>query len=307
MLKLVRVSLGLIIGGLVSGQVLAQQYDNVQIEATKITDSIYMLTGAGGNLGLCVGDDSAFLIDDQFAPLTNKILAAIAEISDKPVQFVLNTHWHGDHTGGNENLAKQGSVIVAHENVRKRMSETHHNEVFGTTTEPAAPGALPQITFDESVTFYMNGEEIHVVHTDPGHTDTDSVVYFESSNVIHAGDLFFNGMFPFVDVSSGGSVDGVIAAAEAIAAASDDETVIIPGHGPMSNLAGLKVYLDMLRTVRDRTKKAIADGMEKSDFIPAKPFADLEEDWGGGFLPGDLFAEIAYDSYAGANIQKKTD
>jgi glyoxylase-like metal-dependent hydrolase (beta-lactamase superfamily II) len=281
---------------LVAVPVAAQRnFDNVKIEAIPVTDGIFMLTGSGGNIGLSVGDDAAFVIDDQYAPLTEKIKAAIAEKTDQPVRFVINTHWHGDHTGGNEKMGQTGAIIVAHENVRKRMSSEQFIAAFDTRV-PAAPAiALPVVTFEDSVTFHWNGDDIHVFHVAPGHTDGDSIIHFQKANVIHMGDTLFNGYYPFIDASSGGNIDGMIAAEEHVLALADDKTKIIPGHGPLADKAQLQANHDMLVTARDRIHKLVAAGKSRDEIVAAKPTADLDEEWGDGFLKPDAWVGIVYD------------
>jgi glyoxylase-like metal-dependent hydrolase (beta-lactamase superfamily II) len=271
------------------------QYDTVEIRIQKLADRIAMLTGAGGNLGVCFGADGCFLIDDQFAPLTEKIRSALRTLSDQPVRFVLNTHFHGDHTGGNENLGQAGAVIVAHENVRKRMSVDQFNAVFKRTTPPAPKAALPIVTFAADVTFYLNGEEIRVFHVEPAHTDGDAFVQFVHANVIHTGDLCFSGRYPVIDVSAGGSIDGMIAAAGRILTAATPETKIIPGHGPMMNMEDVRQYREMLSAIRDAVKKLIDDGKSLEEVKAATPTARFDERWGKGSA-ADRFTEIVYNS-----------
>ncbi len=191
----------------------AQQDDmsDVQIQTTQLTDNIYVLFGAGGNIGLSVGEDGAFLIDDQFAPLSEKITEAIATVTDKPVRFLLNTHYHFDHTGGNENFGESGTIIVAHKNVYERMTTEQVISFFDTTIPPAPEAALPVITFTDEMTFHWNDDDINIFHADVAHTDGDSIVYFPKANVVHMGDLFFNGMYPFIDIDAKGSLTGIIA------------------------------------------------------------------------------------------------
>jgi cyclase len=230
----------------------------VEIKATKITDTTYMLAGAGGNLGLSVGEDAVFLIDDQFAPLTPKIQAAIAAITKQPVKFVLNTHWHYDHTGGNENFGKAGAIIVAHENVRKRMSTEQVIEFFKQPIKAAPKAALPVVTFNGAMSFHINGEEIRGIHVPRAHTDGDTIVHFLGSDVVHMGDVYFNGYYPFIDYSGGGTVEGVIAACDQVLGIVTDRTKIIPGHGPLSNKAELQAYRDMLVAISGRIRKMVA-------------------------------------------------
>jgi cyclase len=283
---------------LLAAPALAQQQDfsGVVIKAEKVAEGIYMLTGRGGNIGLSVGKSGTYLIDDQYAPLSDKILAAVRAITPDPVRFVVNTHWHGDHTGGNENMGKAGALLVAHENVRRRMSTEQFSAAFNSKTPPSPEGALPAVTFADAVTFHWNGDEIRVYHVPPAHTDGDAVVHFVKANVVHTGDLFFNGGYPFVDVSSGGRIDGVIAAAERVLGGIDDKTRIIPGHGPIGTKADLQAYRDVLRTLRDRIAKLKAEGKGKDAVIAAKPTADHDAKWGTGFMKGDVFTGLVFDS-----------
>ena len=264
-------------------------FDNVQIQATDLGGGVYLLMGAGGNIGLSVGDDATFLVDDQFAPLTEKITAAVAAITDKPVEFVLNTHWHSDHTGGNENLGKAGALIFAHENVRARMSVDQ--KVFGRDI-PASPlAALPVITFNDTTTFHINGQTINVRHVPNSHTDGDSIVYFREADVLHMADSFFSGMYPFIDVGSGGSIEGMIKAVDVGLELAGPATKIIPGHGALSDRAGLVAYRDMLVSVRNLIAAAIVEGKSKDDIVAAKPSIAFDEKWGGGFMKPDNFIQ----------------
>ena len=239
-----------------------RDWDQVEIKTIDVAPGIHMLEGAGGNIGVSSGDDGVILIDDQFAPLTEKILAAVAEISDQPVKFLFNTHWHSDHAGGNENHGKAGTLIVAHDNVRKRLKAGGFLDYFQADNAPAPEAALPVVTFDQTVTFHWNGDELHAFHVPPAHTDGDSIIHFRNANVVHMGDLYFNGMYPFIDYSSGGSIDGVIHGVEKVLAMIDDDTKIIPGHGPLSNRAELTAYRDMLRGIRDVVPP---DGQRRQD------------------------------------------
>jgi len=275
-----------------------RDFDAVNIEAVPVADGIFMLTGAGGNIGLSVGDDAAFVIDDQYAPLTEKILAAIASKTEDPVRFVINTHWHGDHTGGNESMGQSGAIIVAHENVRKRLSTEQFIEAFDTRVPPSPEAALPVVTFADSITFHWNGDDIRVFHVGPAHTDGDSVIHFQKANVIHAGDILFNGLYPFIDASAGGGIDGMIAAAERVLAMADEKTKIIPGHGPLCEKAQLQASHDMLVVARDRIRRLMDEGKTRDEVIAAKPTADLDEEWGGGFLQPDVWVGIVFDGLA---------
>ena len=272
--------------------VAQQDFSKVEIKTTKLGETTYMMEGAGGNLGLSIGEDAVFLIDDQFAPLSAKITAAIARLTSKPVKFVLNTHWHFDHTGGNENFGKAGAIVVAHENVRNRMSTDQFIE-FLKMKEPASPrGALPVVTFAGSVTFHLNGDEMRAMHIPRAHTDGDAIVHFVASDVIHMGDVYFNGMYPFIDTSSGGTIQGVIAGCDRALAIAKDSTRIIPGHGPLSNKAELKAYRDMLAVAAERIAKLVAEGRTPEEIAAAKPTASLDEKWGKGFIKPDQFVAM---------------
>jgi glyoxylase-like metal-dependent hydrolase (beta-lactamase superfamily II) len=285
----------IIISCLVATSAFAQQdFSKVQIKTIPVAKGVYMLVGSGGNIGLSVGQDGAFLIDDQYAPLTDKILKAILAVTDKPVRFLVNTHWHYDHTGGNENIGKGGTIIVAHDNVRKRLAKGQFMKVFNANIPPSPPKALPVITFAESVTFHWNDETLEVVHIRSAHTDGDAVIYFKSTNVVHVGDLFFNGIYPFIDAESGGSMEGVIAGVEEVLGRIDDNTKVIPGHGPLGNKTDLKAYRDMLATVHESMTKLIKAGKNIDEIIAAKPTADFDAKWGGGFLKPDQWVRIVY-------------
>jgi glyoxylase-like metal-dependent hydrolase (beta-lactamase superfamily II) len=282
---------------LAAAPALAQQdFSKVEVKSERVAEGLYMLTGSGGNMGLSVGTSGTYLIDDQYAPLSEKILAAIRAITPDPVRFVVNTHWHGDHTGGNENMGKAGALIVAHENVRVRMSREHFMAAFGRKIPPSPEAALPVVTFTDAVTFHWNGDEIRVHHVPPAHTDGDSIVHFVKADVVHMGDVFFNGGYPFIDTSSGGRVDGVIAAADRVLAAVGEKTRIIPGHGPLATKADLQAYRDVVKTLRDRIATLKAEGKSRDEVIAAKPTADHDAKWGGGFMKGDTFTGLVYDS-----------
>jgi len=276
-----------------------QDFSKVEIQAQPLGGTVYMLTGAGGNIGLSVGDEAVFMVDDQFAPLTPKIQEAIAKISPKPVRFLLNTHWHFDHTGGNENFGREGALILAHENVRKRMSVESFIEFLGMKVKAEPRQALPVVTFAAGLTLHVNGEEVRAIHVAPAHTDGDSIVHFARADVIHMGDTFFNKLYPFIDSSSGGRVEGVIAAADRVLEMAGAGTKIIPGHGPLANGVDLKAYRDMLATVSARIRAQVKAGKSLAQVIDSKPSAEYDEVWGKGFLNPQRFVEMLYK-----NLQK---
>ncbi len=249
----------------------AQDFDAVEIGIEKITDSIYMLTGSGGNIGLSVGEDGAFIVDDQFAPLTEKIKAVIAQVSDHQVGFVINTHWHHDHSDGNEHFGGDGAIIVSHEKSRARMQTDQLIELFDVHQKAYEKEGLPKITFDESVRFHLNGETVDVFHPGVAHTDGDAIVFFRDSNVMHAGDVFVTYGLPFIDVPNGGSIDGLIAAVGVIAERSNDETVFIPGHGPISSRDDLVAFGEMLVDIRDGVMALMDEGRTLEQIIKINP------------------------------------
>src|SRR5882762_4984345 len=295
-LRILAVSAAALFAAAASAQ---EDFSRVEIQTEKLADTVYMMTGEGGNLGVSVGEDAVFVIDDQFAPLTPKIQAAIAKLSSKPVKFLLNTHWHFDHTGGNENLGKAGAIIVAHENVRKRLSTEGFIEFFGMKTKPEPEVALPVVTFTRDVTFHLNGDELVVSHVPRAHTDGDSIVRFGKSNVVHMGDTFFNKLYPFIDTSSGGSVAGVLAAADRVLKMVDDNTKIIPGHGPLGSKADLKAFRDMLAAVSGNIQGQIKARKTLEQVVASKPTAKYDEVWGKGFLAPEKFVAMLY-----GNIKK---
>lgn len=258
-----------------------------------------MLMGAGGNLGLCVGEDGAFLIDDQFAPLTPKIQAAIGKVTSEDIRFLINTHWHFDHVGGNENIGKLGTVIVAHDNVRKRMSTEQFSKFFQMKV-PASPHvALPQITFSQDLTFHLNKETIDVFHASKAHTDGDAIIYFKNANVIHTGDIYFAGIYPFIDTGSHGSINGMINAAKSILAMVNQDTKIIPGHGPLANKTEFTEYIAMLEGIRDTVMEQVKKGKSLQETLAAKPSQKFDAKWGNGFIKPDDIVTIVYNDLSG--------
>lgn len=263
-----------------------RDFDKVTIKTIKLTDNVYMLIGSGGNIGVSVGDDGVFVIDNQFAPLTPKILTAVKALSDKPVKIVMNTHHHGDHTGGNENFGKIGATIIAHDNVRKRLKEK------------SPEIALPVITFSDELNIQMNNEQVAVFHIDNAHTDGDALLYFTQSNVLHTGDTYFNGRYPYIDLKSGGSVQGYIDAVKAGLMVIDENTKIIPGHGNLSHKAEYQVFLEMLETLKTNVLNAIARGKSEDDVVNDASITKVYDDLGYGnfFINSERVRRIFYAS-----------
>jgi len=274
-----------------------RDFSGVTITVTHVAGGVYMLKGSGGNIGLHVGDDGAFVVDDQFAPLTDKIMAAIREVTSQDVKFVINTHWHGDHTGGNEAMGKAGALIVAHENVRKRMNPAEFKDLIG-NSDQAPFAALPVVTFTERVTLHWNDETMDIIHVDPAHTDGDAIVHFVDANVFHMGDLFFNGRYPFIDVNSGGNADGVIVAANRTLEHVNAETKLIPGHGELATPDDLQAYRDMLVAVRSNVEGLVRQGMGEDDVVAAAPTAEFDEEWAAGRDPSG-FVRAMYQAVTG--------
>lgn len=271
-----------------------QDFSKVEIKVEQLAPGVAVLFGAGGNIGLSYGEDGNVLIDDQFAPLTPKILAAVKTLDPDPVSFVVNTHWHGDHSGGNENLGKAGAVIVAHDNVRRRMSVEQLSQRFGKTA--ASPkAALPVVTFGEGVTLHLNGDDLRIVHVRNAHTDGDSLVYWRKANVLHMGDTFFHKVtLPFIDLDSGGSIDGLIAAIKAALVIAGPDTKIIPGHGPVATRAELQAYLAMLVGVRAQVAAGIASGRSLAAIKAGKPATRYGMP--DGFIKPDDFVATIHES-----------
>lgn len=269
-------------------------FSKVEVKVTKVAGNVYMLEGAGGNIGVSVGEDGILIVDDQFAPLADKIKAALKGLGEGKLKFVLNTHWHGDHTGGNAVFGREAPVI-AHENVRKRLSTEQKSEIFKRTTPPSPKEALPVITFGQSLTVHFNGEEIRVIHFPQGHTDGDSVIFFTGSNVVHMGDDFFAARFPFVDLDSGGKVEGLVKNIGDILAKLPADVKIIPGHGPISTVDDLKLYHRMLVETTETVRKKIA-ASKTLDQIKSEGLPEEWKAWGTGFIKTEMWIEIIYRS-----------
>ena len=273
---------------------LAQDFGKIEIKAEKLNDTTWMLVGAGGNMGLSVGEDAVFLVDDQYAPMAPKIKAAIAAITSKPVKFVLNTHFHFDHTGGNEALGKEGALILAHDNVRRRLSADQLISFVGNSARQAASPkvALPVITVPTAISLHINGEEVHAFHVAAAHTDGDLIVHFKGGDIVHMGDVFFNGSYPFIDAGSGGSPLGVIAAFDRVLALAGEKTKIIPGHGPLADKAALQRTRDMLATLVGRIQTERRAGKSDEQIRAAQPTADYDAVWGKGFIKPEQFVQL---------------
>lgn len=264
------------------------------IEVVQVVPGVHVLYGQGGNIGVSTGRDGMFLIDDQYANLTDKVVEALARISPQQPRFVLNTHWHHDHTGGNENLAAKGSVIVAHDRVRERMTSENVNEFLKRTTPPSPPGALPVVTFNDSLSLHVNDDELRGIHVQAAHTDGDVFIHFRKANVIHTGDLVFAGMYPFIDIDSGGSVAGVIAAVDRMLALADKDTRVIPGHGKVTDRAGLEAYRQLLVVTSGRMRELVKAGKTLDEVLAARPFADYDAQLAWAFITVERYIQILY-------------
>jgi cyclase len=270
------------------------QFGGMPIQSQPLTDSITLLSGPGGNVVVLNGADGKLLGDTFVQPAWPHLKDALDSIGKAPVKIAIDTHWHFDHSDNNASLRAAGATLVAHVNTKKRMSETHTLAVLNLTFQPWPAEALPQQTFQQSHKITMNGESVSLVHIPPAHTDSDIYIHFEKGNVLQTGDIFFNGMFPYIDDGTGGSVSGMIAGATKLLAVADDKTKIVPGHGPLGNKADLMKYRDMLTTVRGRLQKLKSSGKSMQDAVAAKPLADLDPVWGKGLFNSDAFIQIAY-------------
>jgi glyoxylase-like metal-dependent hydrolase (beta-lactamase superfamily II) len=287
---------------LLAAPALAQNNNDpskVKLVVNTLAPGISMIEGvegfAGGNVGVSAGNDGMFIIDDELDTMTPKLQAELGKLSKQPLRFVINTHWHGDHTGGNVAFGSSGALILAHDNVRIRLSAAELEKAKDKVV--AKPGAgLPVVTFAQDVTLHLNGDDVHVFHVPPAHTDGDVVVQFTKANIVHTGDLFVIPGYPFVDLDSGGNFEGFIGAADAILAVCNDQTRIIPGHGKVSGKADLQAWRDRLETIRQRVAKLIKQGKTLEQAIAAKPTADFDEKGGSGFISPDKIVEAAYRS-----------
>ncbi|MFC1720333.1 MBL fold metallo-hydrolase [Pseudomonadota bacterium] len=276
----------------------------VEYIATTLSPTVTMIKGSGGNVAVSAGEDGVFIIDDQLQPLADQLLAAIRKVSDQPIRFVINTHYHGDHVGGNETVGQAGAVIIAHDNIRLRMNRDEFNSFMGETTPAWPKDALPIVTFNDQVTLHFNGEPVAITHVPHGHTDGDSIVFFPVSNVLHMGDDYFNGLYPYIDLDGGGSIQGMIAAVELGMELADEETQIIPGHGPLSNLQELTSYHSFLTRARDNVNALIAQGMSLEQVIAAHPTAEWDEALGKTWITPEQLVIFIYNSLTGVDHYK---
>ena len=280
---------------------LAAQDEPVQYEKQQLSPTVTMVKGRGGNIAVSAGDDGIFIVDDQLKPLGDQLLATIREISDQPIRFVINTHYHFDHTGGNEVMDGEGAVIVGHDKLRERMSSEMFSQFMNRTFPAASPAELPDVTFSENVTFHINGEAVSAYHVPRGHTDGDSIVYFAGSNVLHMGDIYFNGLYPFIDLDGGGTVQGMIAAVELGLSLANDSTQVIPGHGPLTDRANLSGYRDLLVSARDRVQATVDQGLSLEQAIEAKPTAEWDDTLGKVWITPAQFVTFIYNSLTGVD------
>ncbi|MFY0690202.1 MAG: MBL fold metallo-hydrolase [Cyclobacteriaceae bacterium] len=273
-----------------------RDWDAIEIKTNELTDNISWLEGSGGNIGVIHGNEGIMIIDDQFAELSEKISQALSSLSDGELKFIVNTHFHGDHTGGNENLSANGALIVAHQNVRERLGTTFFSDIRNSDVASKPASFWPTITFSEEATFYFNDEEIQIIHLPAAHTDGDAMIFFKTSNILHTGDAFVRYGYPFIDTPAGGSIDGIIAAQEAILKVADSETKIIPGHGQLSSIQDVAELLQMLKTTRRIVAQLKQDGKSLDEAMTARPLASYHERWSGSFIDSDMFVRLIYES-----------
>lgn len=274
-------------------------YDTIRIVPIKVTEQIYMLKGSGGNIGVLIGTEGTLMIDNQFAPLSNKINGAIKTLSPGEIKFALNTHVHGDHSGGNENFNRMGAVLVAHDNVRERMMKEQVNTSTNRTTPPRDKEAWPLITFADKINFHLNGEDIILHHFDKGHTDGDVIVQFKNANVVHTGDAFVRYGYPYIDLSNGGSINGFINTLDKILALIDDNTKVIPGHGELATKADVKKVRDGVADIRDQVAAALKKGTKIENMTSLGITDKYEREWGRGFVKGKDFVLVVAESLSG--------
>jgi glyoxylase-like metal-dependent hydrolase (beta-lactamase superfamily II) len=297
---------------IVSISSLSAQDKPVEFSTFQLSDSVYMLKGRGGNVGISTGEDGLFIIDDQVKPVTAELLQAVRKISDKPIRIVVNTHYHADHVGGNEAIGGAGAVIIAHDNIRKRMTTEQVSIFMQQTTPPYAEDALPLVTFNDHMTLHMNGESATAYYVAHGHTDGDSIIHFPVSNVIHMGDMYFNGLYPYVDLDAGGSMQGLVAAADLALSLADESTRIIPGHGPLAMMEDLKNYRDFLVKASANVQELIDWDMDLQQIIAAEPTREWDEELGKTWITPAQFVTFIYNSiknihhYTPQPVEEKT-
>jgi cyclase len=275
------------------------QDKKVEFETFQLSDSVYMLKGRGGNVGVSTGEDGLYIIDDQVKPITSQLLQAIRKISNKPIQFVINTHYHGDHVGGNEAIGGTGAVIISHDNIRERMTTSQVNIFQKRTIPPYAKDALPVVTFNDRMSLHFNGETATAYYVANGHTDGDSIIHFPVSNVIHMGDMYFNGLYPYVDLDAGGAIQGMIQAADLALSMANDSTRIIPGHGPLAMTEDLRSYRDYLASAISNVQALIDEGLNLQQIIAAKPTQEWDESLGKIWITPAQFVTFIYNSLEG--------
>lgn len=280
-------------------------YDSVEIVPVKVADNLYFLKGAGGNVGVFIGNEGTLMIDNQFAPLSNKLNGAIKTLSPNDIRFLINTHVHGDHSGGNENFMKMGATIVAHDMVRERMSKERSNPSDNTVTPPRPAEAWPVITFGEKLNVYLNQEEIELLHVSPGHTDGDVVIHFKKANVYHMGDMFVTYGYPYIDYGSGGSINGFISSLDSFLSMMDDNTKVIPGHGELCTKADVKKFRDRVAEIRDEVAAALKKGKKPAEVTGLPIASKYDAEWGQGFTKGKDFVLMAAENLKATQTVKK--
>ena len=273
----------------------------IEYKTTVLSETVTAIQARGGNVAVSAGEDGVFIIDDQYKPSIGHLLAAIKGVSDQPVRFVINTHYHADHVGGNEMVGEGGGIVIAHDNIRKRMSTDQFNHFWDSTTPAWPDGALPVVTFNDRVTLHLNGEPVTAYHVPRGHTDGDSIIHFPESNIVHMGDILFYGLYPFIDLDAGGTIQGMIAGVELGLELSDEATRVVSGHGALTDKAGLREYHGMLSEMQKRVQSMIDKGMSLRQVVEARPTADWDEELGGSFIKPDSLAIFIYNSLTGVD------
>ncbi|MEM7551843.1 MAG: MBL fold metallo-hydrolase [Bacteroidota bacterium] len=287
----------LLLALLISSFSFSQNFDKVEIKKIEVSENIYMLVGAGGNIGVLTGEDGVLMVDSQYNQLSEKIQKAVDDITEKPIKFLVNTHWHFDHTGGNENFKNsEGSIIVAHENVYTRLQKEHFNEIFDWDIKAADKNAWPTITFTEEFKFHINGEDVNIFHSENAHTDGDAVVYFTKANVMHTGDVFVRYGFPFIDITVGGGIDGMIKIQKKILDVTNQDTKYIPGHGELASRADVVEVYEMLKETKEIIQKHKEKGKTLDEVLTAAPLKSYAERWNGNFISTELFTQFVYET-----------